>query len=212
MARTPQKPDGKRASSRSAVIAVAIVGLLVLAAGAILGTVFRDNPKGAAGTALAGLIGGPFHLTDQNGKPFTDADLKGKWNLLFFGYTHCPDTCPTALNELSLAIDRLGKKRDDVRIVLISVDPERDTPAVLKSYVESFDAPIVALTGTADEVKQAAASYRVFYAKHPRSDGNYDMDHSALIYVMDPQGRFTSTFAPDDRADAISKRLEKLLS
>ncbi|HEX3864103.1 MAG TPA: SCO family protein [Stellaceae bacterium] len=209
MARTSQKPPG---SPRFALIAVAMAGLLILAAGALIGFMHRDTTKGAAGTALAGLIGGPFHLIDQNGKPFTDADLKGKWNLVFFGYTHCPDTCPTALNELSLALDKLGKKAGEVRIVLISVDPERDTPAVLKSYVESFDAPIVALSGTPEEVKQAAASYRVYYAKHPRADGGYDMDHSALIYVMDPQGRFTSTFAPDDQADAISKRLEKLLS
>jgi len=171
-----------------------------------------EDPKGAGGTLLASAIGGPFHLIDQNGKPVSDTDLKGKWQLLFFGYTHCPDTCPTALNEISLALDRLGKKRDEVEIVFITVDPERDTPQVLKSYVESFDAQISALTGNPDQVAQAARAYRVYYAKHPRPDGGYDMDHSAVIYIMDPQGRFTATFTPDATADAMAERLQKLLS
>jgi protein SCO1 len=209
MAPTPEKPVG---APRYVVIAVTLAGLLVLAAGALFGLAFRDNPKGAAGTLLASAIGGPFHLVDQNGKPFSDADLKGKWHLVFFGYTHCPDTCPTALNEMALALDRLGEKRGEVEIVLITVDPDRDTPEVLKSYVESFDAPIVALTGTAEEVAQAAKNYRVYYAKHPHGDGGYDMDHSAVVYVMDPAGRFTATFTPDSTAQAIAERLQKLLS
>ena len=97
-------------------------------------------------------------------------------------------------------------------IVFISVDPARDTPEVLKSYVESFGGPIEALTGTPDEVAQAAKDYKVFYAKHPRADGGYDMDHSALIYVMDPNGRFVSTFTPDDTSDTMAARLKKLVS
>jgi protein SCO1/2 len=161
---------------------------------------------------LGSAIGGPFHLVDQNGKPVSDADLKGKWQLVFFGYTHCPDTCPTALNEISLALDQLGTKRDEVEVVFITVDPERDTPDVLKSYVQSFDASIIALTGSPEAVAQAAKDYRVYYAKHSRPDGGYDMDHSAVIYIMDPQGRFTATFTPDATADAMAERLQKLLS
>jgi protein SCO1 len=209
MASPPSKPGS---APRFAVIAVTLAGLLVLAAGGLLGLAYRDDPKGAAGTLLASAIGGPFHLVDQNGKPFGDSDLKGKWHLVFFGYTHCPDACPTALNEMALALDHLGKERDDVGIVFITVDPERDTTEALKSYVESFDAPMVALTGTAEEVAQAAKGYRVYYAKHPRVDGDYDMDHSAVIYVMDPQGRFVATFTPDSTAEAIAQRLQKLLS
>jgi protein SCO1/2 len=208
MPRTSNKPHG---STRFVVAAVLLAAALVLAAGALLGLALHENPKGVGGTLLASAIGGPFHLVDQNGKAVSDADLKGKWQLLFFGYTHCPDTCPTALNEISLALDRLGKKRNEVEIVFITVDPERDTPEVLKSYVESFDAPIIALTGAADQVAQAAKAYRVYYAKHPRPDGSYDMDHSAVIYVMDPQGRFTATFTPDATADAMAERLQKLL-
>jgi protein SCO1/2 len=190
-----------------------LAALLVVAAGALLALAVRETPRGgAAGTALANAIGGPFRLIDQNGKPVSDADLKGKWQLVFFGYTHCPDACPTALNEIALALDQLGVKRDEVEIVFITVDPERDTPAVMKAYVQSFDARIIALTGSPDAVAQAAKAYRVYYAKHPRGDGEYDMDHSAVIYVMNPEGRFTATFTPDSTADAIAQRLQKLLS
>ena len=206
------RPANPRTPPRFALIAIVFAGVLVIAAGVLLALALRETPRGAAGTALASAIGGQFQLLDQNGKPFSDANLKGKWHLIFFGYTHCPDACPTALNEMSLALDRLGIKRDEVGVVFITVDPERDTPDVLKSYVQSFDAPIVALTGSPEAVSQAAKAYRVFYAKHPRADGDYDMDHSAVIYVMNPEGRFTATFTPDSSADAIVQRLQKLIS
>ena len=210
MAKTTGKPAG---SPRFALIAVVMAGLLIVAASGLFVYGLRQNPKGAAATLLGGSIGGPFHLIDQNGKPFGDADLKGKWHLVFFGYTHCPDVCPTTLNEISLALEKLGKpERDDVGVVFISVDPERDTPAVLKSYVQSFDAPITALSGSDAAVAEAAKAYHVYYAKHPRDDGGYDMDHSAVVYVMDPKGRFTATFTPDATATAIAARLHKLLS
>ncbi|HEY4471124.1 MAG TPA: SCO family protein [Stellaceae bacterium] len=205
-------PANPRTPPRFALVAIVFAGALVIAAGVLLALALRETPRGAAGTALASAIGGPFELIDQNGKPFSDADLKGKWHLIFFGYTHCPDACPTALNEMSLALDRLGMKRDEVGVVFITVDPERDTPEALKSYVQSFDAPIVALTGSPEAVAQAAKAYRVFYARHPRADGDYDMDHSAVIYVMNPEGRFTATFTPDSSADAIVQRLQKLIS
>ncbi len=205
---TAQKPAG---SPRFVLIAVILAGLLVLAAGTLLGFALKQRPQD--GGLLASAIGGPFHLVDQNGKPFTDADLKGKWHLVFFGYTHCPDVCPTTLNDLSLAFDKLSKQeRAEVGIVFISVDPERDTPQVMKSYLASFDAPAIGLTGTVDEVKQAAQAYRVYYAKHPLSGGDYEMDHSALIYVMDPQGRFNSTLSLDSTAEQMAARLQKLLS
>lgn len=213
MARASKKPAGDKPAGapRSILIAVSLAGLLVLAAGALVGYAFRTGPNGP--DVLSSAIGGPFHLVNQNGKPFSDADLKGKWDLVFFGYTHCPDICPTTLNELSLALDKLGKKEaGEVKVVFISVDPERDTPAVLKSYVESFDAPIIALTGTDAEVKQAAKDYHVYYAKHVRPDGGYDMDHSAFVYVMDPKGRFTATITPDEAAEDIEAKLRKLVS
>ena len=197
---------------RFVLVAVLLGGLVILAAGAVLGLGLREAPKGAAGTLLASAIGGPFRLVDQNGKTVTEADLKGKWSLIYFGYTHCPDACPTTLNEIAIALDDLGPKRDAVRPVFITVDPERDTPEVLKSYVTSFDAPILALTGTPEAVAQAAKDYRVYYAKHPEPGGDYSMDHSSVIYVMDPEGRFTATFTPESSPEDIAARLKKLLA
>jgi protein SCO1 len=215
MARSPVAgPSGKLMrgkSPRLLLIAVGLAGLVILAAGTFLALELRDNPRGVAGTALASAIGGPFRLTDQNGKTVTDTDLRGKWSLIYFGYTHCPDACPTALNDISIALEQLGPKRDAVRPVFITVDPERDTPDALKAYVTSFDAPILALTGTAEEVAQAAKAYRVYYAKHPEAGGDYSMDHSSVIYVMDPQGRLTATFTHESPPEQIAERLKKLL-
>lgn len=208
----PSAPEPQTGTPRFRLIAVALAGCLVLAAGLLLFVGLRDNPRGIAGTVLSSTIGGPFRLTDQNGRPFTDSDLKGKWHLVFFGYTHCPDVCPTTLNNLALALDRLGTERDRVGIVMITVDPERDTQETLKSYIASFDAPVTALTGTPEQVAGAEKAYRVYSAKRPTQGGDYDMDHSAIIYVMDPQGRFTATFTPDTGADAVAERLHKLLS
>jgi protein SCO1/2 len=216
MARNPpagspgKLPPGR--SPRFLLVAAILAGLVILGVGAFLALALRDSPRGVAGTALASAIGGPFRLTDQNGKTVTDADLKGKWSLVYFGYTHCPDACPTALNDISIALDDLGAKRDAVRPVFITVDPERDTPEALKAYVTSFDAPILALTGTPEEVAQAAKGYRVYYAKHPEPGGDYSMDHSSVIYVMDPQGRFTASFTHESTPEQIAERLKKLLT
>jgi protein SCO1 len=193
-------------------VVVLLAGFAILGAGAFLALSLHETPRGAAGTLLASAIGGPFRLVDQNGKTVTDGDLKGKWSLVYFGYTHCPDACPTALNDISIALDELGPKRGAVRPVFITVDPERDTPEVLKSYVTSFDAPILALTGTPEEIAQAAKDYRVYYAKHPEAGGDYSMDHSSVIYVMDPQGRFTASFTHESSPEEIAERLKKLLS
>src|SRR5689334_20936639 len=124
----PAAPEPRIGTPRFLLIAVALAAFLVLATGLLLFVGLRDNPRGIAGSVLSAAIGGPFQLVDQNGKPFTDADLRGKWHLVFFGYTHCPDVCPTTLNNLALAMDRLGEQRNKVGIVFITVDPERDTP------------------------------------------------------------------------------------
>jgi protein SCO1 len=215
LADIPQKPVAPKpaGSPRYMLIAAVMAAVLVLAAGGLVGLALWGSPKDGPGSFLAGSIGGPFRLVDQDGKPFTDADLKGKWHLVFFGFTHCDDTCPTTLNEMSQALDQLsGKQRADVRIVFITVDPWRDTPQVLKSYVAKFAGPIVGLTGSGDQVKQAEAAYRVYSAKHPLPGGGYDMDHSALIYVMDPEGRFTATLSIESQADEMAARLRQLLS
>lgn len=209
MARSAPPAGG---SPRFVLVAVAAVGLLILAAGALIGLGLRAGPPGSGGNPLSAAVGGPFHLVDQNGKPFSDADMKGKWQLVYFGYTHCPDACPTALNDMALALDKIGSRRGDVGIVFITVDPARDTQAVLKDYVASFDAPIVALTGTDAEIAQAASAYHVYYAKHAEKGGGYSMDHSSIIYVMDPQGRFTASFTHENSPEEIAGRLDKLVS
>ena len=196
---------------RFLLVAAILAGLVIIGTGTFLVLALRDTPRGAAGTALTSAIGGPFQLVDQNGKTVTDADLKGKWSLIYFGYTHCPDACPTALNDISIALSELGPKRDAVRPVFITVDPERDTPETLKAYVTSFDAPILALTGTADQVATAAKGYRVYYAKHPEAGDDYSMDHSSVLYVMDPEGRFTASFTHESAPEQISERLKKLI-
>ena len=197
---------------RFVLLTALFAGLVILGAGAFLVLSLHETPRGAAGTLLASAIGGPFRLVDQNGKTVTDADLKGKWSLVYFGYTHCPDACPTALNDISIAVSELGPKRDAVRPVFITVDPERDTPESLKAYVTSFDGPILALTGTAEQVAKAAKGYRVYYAKHPEAGGDYSMDHSSVIYVMDPEGRFTASFTHENTPEDIAERLKKLLA
>lgn len=199
-------------SSRLVLAVALLAGFAILGAGGFLALALHDNPRGAAGTVLGSAIGGPFRLVDQNGKTVADTDLAGKWLLVYFGYTHCPDACPTALNNIALALADLGAKRGEVRPIFITIDPERDTPQALKDYVASFDAPILALTGSAAQIAQAAKDYHVYYAKHPEAGGDYSMDHTSIIYVMDPRGRFTASFTGEDTPEDIAERLKKLLA
>jgi len=155
-------------------------------------------------------IGGPFSLLDGDGRTVTDRDFRGRLMLVYFGYTHCPDACPTALQGMSTALDGLGGKRQQVAPIFITVDPERDTPAVMKEYAANFGPEITALSGSTDAVKQAAQSYRVYYAKHPTTDG-YDMDHSSFIYLIDRQGRFLANFSDQTPPEQIAAKLRGLV-
>ena len=201
-----------RQQPRLLLAAALLAGFAILGAGAFVALDLRDSPRGAAGTLLSSAIGGPFKLVDQNGKTVTNTDLEGKWLLVYFGYTHCPDACPTALNNIALALRDLGAEKQQVRPVFITVDPERDTSSAMKDYVQAFDAPIVALTGSDAAIAQAAKEYRVYYAKHAEAGGEYSMDHSSIIYVMDPKGRFTASFTGEDPPAQIAARLKKLLT
>jgi protein SCO1/2 len=212
MARNRRPAGREQESSRLLLAAAIIAGVLILGAGAFVGLELQNSPRGVAGGVLGSAIGGPFRLVDQNGKTVSNTDLEGKWLLVYFGYTHCPDACPTALNDIALALDDLGPKRSEVQPVFITVDPERDTSAVMKDYVASFDAPILALTGTPEAIAQAAKNYRVYYAKHPEPGGDYSMDHSSVIYVMDPKGRFTASFTHQSTPEEMAARLKKLLA
>jgi len=156
-------------------------------------------------------IGGPFSLTDQNGRAVTDRDLKGHPFLVFFGFTHCPDVCPTALFEVSEIMRALGPDADRVRALFVTVDPERDTPATLKDYLSSFDPHLSALTGDLEAVAAMAKAYRVYYKKVPLSEGGYTMDHTAIVYLMNKEGKFVSPFNIKRPPDVAAADLRKYL-
>ena len=151
------------------------------------------GPESLASTSAA--IGGPFKLTDQNGKPITERDLKGRPSLVFFGFTHCPEVCPTALFDISEILSKLGPDANKVNAVFITVDPERDTPAVLKDYLASFNPRLVGVGGDAEQLAAVAKAYRVYYKKVPTKDGDYTMDHTAIVYLMDKNGQFVAPFS-----------------
>jgi protein SCO1/2 len=142
----------------------------------------------------AAAIGGPFRLIDQNGRTTTEQDLSGHPSLVFFGFTHCPDVCPTTLFDMSQVMQALGADADRARGVFITVDPERDTQPVLKEYLSSFDPHLSGLTGELAAISAVAKEYRVYFKKVPLDRGDYTMDHSAIVYLMDKQYHFVSPF------------------
>jgi protein SCO1/2 len=196
----PAKPNA--APGLTPRILTAVAAFLVLAGAAfwILMTPSRSGPA---------LIGGPFQLQTAGGKTLTDADLKGHPFLVYFGYTHCPDVCPTTLAQIS---DVLGKMPDKpIRALFVTVDPERDTPAMMADYVSSFDPRIVGLSGTPQEIAQVEKAYRVYARKAPTKDGDYSMDHSSIVYLMDARGGFIEAFNLDRMPEASAKELEGYL-
>jgi len=156
-------------------------------------------------------IGGPFRLTDQNGKTFTDQDLKGRPFLAFFGFTHCPEVCPTTLFEVSEILRKLGPDADRVGALFVTVDPERDTAPALKEYMSSFDPHLTGLTGEVADIAAVAKAYRVYFKKVPVEGGDYTMDHTAIVYLMDKQGRFVSPFSLKRAVDVSVADLRKHL-
>jgi protein SCO1 len=194
--------------TRSASVAL-VLGLLVgLSACARHGFNGDCAPQAAA----SAVPGGPFTLVNQDGKPVDQQVLAGKWSVVFFGYTFCPDFCPTTLTTLGKAMDDLGPKAKDVQVLFVSIDPGRDTPAAMKSYISSrvFPKNMMGLTGTPAEVARIAAGYKVYYQKEGTGP-NYSMDHSTALYLMDPCGKFHSVIAdgltPDQDAQAISEAM-----
>lgn len=188
-----------------AVVAVAIGAAVAAGVGRQAAAPAGGDP---ASQSAAAQVGGPFQLTDQTGRAVDQSILKGKWSLVFFGYTSCPDICPTTLQALAAAQDRLGADAAKTQVVLISVDPDRDKPAELKAYLDQpgFPKGAVGLTGTPQQVADVAREYRAYYKKRPRPDGTgYDMDHSGFVYLMDPNGRFRlPTLSEQQGPDAIA--------
>ena len=151
-------------------------------------------------------IGGPFVLSAQDGRKVTQADFAGAPFLVFFGYTHCPDVCPTTLFDVSQIFAKLGKDRK-IAAAFITVDPERDTPAVMKDFMASFDPRILALSGPPDALQPVLKAYRVYAKKVAGKDGEYSMDHTALVYLMDKNGRFASSFNTMQTPEAAAREL-----
>jgi len=156
-------------------------------------------------------IGGAFQLTDQNGRTVTEQSLRGKPTLIFFGYTHCPDVCPTSLFEISEVLRAMGKDADRVNAYFISVDPERDTPSTMKDYLSSFDPHLEGLSGDPAATTTVLTAYRVYAKKVPMKDGDYTMDHTALIYLMDRDGRFVAPFNLKRSPEEATAELKRYL-
>lgn len=164
------------------------------------------------------VVTGEFSLIDHHGSAVTDEDYRGSWLLIFFGYTYCPDVCPTSLGVVSLVMDELGKDAAKVQPLFITVDPERDTPEVMADYVAAFHPRIIGLTGSLEQIKAAAHSHRAYYAKAPVEEGGeitpdeYGMDHSAYLYLMDAQGVYAHVFSPTDTSDDIAAGIRKFMN
>jgi protein SCO1/2 len=193
-------------ASRIMLVFAAFLGGLVLFFGAIVFVTGRA-PIGPAVAA----VGGPFHLEDQNGKLVSDADMKGKPFLVFFGFTHCPDICPTTLFEISQMMKALGPDADRTGALFITVDPERDTATVLKDYLSNFDPHLRGLTGDRPSIDAAIKAYRVYAKKIPLENGDYTMDHTAVVYLMDKDGNFVAPFSVGRAPEAEAADLRRYL-
>lgn len=195
---------------RIVIIAVAALAVVALAT---LGRVYL----GSGGSSSSGnvKIGGPFQLTDHDGKAVTDETYRGKYMLVYFGYTFCPDVCPTSLSLMADALDMLPKdKLDQIVPIFISVDPDRDTPAVLKDYVPNFHDNIIGMTGTHEQIKAVSRAYKAYYAKvnEDDPDGNYLMDHSSVTYLMGPDGLYAAHFSHGTPSPNMAKRLGEIIN
>jgi protein SCO1/2 len=182
----------------------------IVAAGALwrLGDI-RSHRTTETVTIAPANIGGPFTLTDQDGMRRSDAEFRGKYMLVFFGYTFCPDVCPTTLAVMGAALDKMGPQADRIVPIFITVDPQRDSAPVLKAYISAFGSKFVGFTGTDEEIAAAAKAYRVYYQAHKDQGENYAVDHSGVVYLMDKSGTFLANYSLDTAADRLAVDLAK---
>lgn len=195
------------------VIAAGLGGFLIANTAKLSGgPAARTKIIGTTGTVAGASIGGPFTLTNHRGEIVTERDYLGKHTLIFFGFTHCPDICPTTMNEIAFALDQLGGKAKDVNAVFVTIDPERDNPEALGDYMELFDKRITGLTGTPEQIAGVAKAFRIFYTKNistgeqakPKEDRFYLMDHSSITYLMSPTGEFIRHYSYGTPAKALA--------
>jgi protein SCO1/2 len=196
-------------------LALAFAGLLT---GAALGflALRASGPSVEGESTVTGrpTVGGPFSLIDQDGKHVTDKDYRGRYMLVFFGYTNCPDICPAGLQVMSAALDKLGKRADDVVPIFITLDPTQDTPEKLKTYVKAFSPRLIGLTGSEADIAATAKAYRVYYQKVPddKDPTRYSIDHSAIFYLMGKDGALLTPIPHTNDVDQLTATLDKALS
>jgi protein SCO1 len=212
----PSSIANKAAMKRQTLIGLAaglvlIAGIGLVAAYALL----ADRGQGATPIAApSSAAGGPFTLVDGTGATITDQTFRGRWELVFFGYTYCPDLCPTTLSTIADALHELGPLAAQIQPIFITIDPRRDTQEVVGAYVKNFDPRIVGLTGSPEAIAAVAAEYKVYYAVHKTGDGpdDYLMDHSGFVYLMNPEGKFARVLSGDTSGKAMADKLRPFLS
>jgi cytochrome oxidase Cu insertion factor (SCO1/SenC/PrrC family) len=194
-------------------IVIFLVGLAVLIGGLVVEYLYLNAPDPVLGeiASVGTAIGGPFTLVDQNGATRRAEDFHGQLMLIYFGYTYCPDVCPTELQTMSDALDQLGEKGATIQPIFITVDPQRDTPTQLKAYAANFNPRLLALTGSAAQIAEAARAYKVFYQPVKQADGDYLMDHSSIVYLMDRNGRYLAHFGGNLTAEKMAVAIAKYL-
>jgi len=193
----------------------ALIPYLLLVAALAGGLLWHESEMvpGMGRTVTTGqaTVGGPFRLTDQTGKTVGDADFRGRYMLVYFGYSFCPDVCPTTLGVMAQAFEKMGADSARIVPIFITVDPARDTPKVLADYMKAFGPQFVGLTGSDAEIKAVEKQYRVYAAKRPLANGNYGMDHSSVMYLMGPTGKMVSFYdeaiSPDDLAKDLKQKI-----
>lgn len=193
------------------LIVAGVAAALLVGAAAI---VLVGGPVTSPPVVQTADVGGPFTLTNGAGQAVTNDTFRGKYLLVYFGYTFCPDVCPTTLNDVAQALDKMGPAANRLQPLFITIDPARDTPAVVRQYTAAFSPRLEGLTGTADQIAAVAKEYHVYYAKHANGSNpaDYTMDHSSVLYVMGPDGNFIGVIRADQGADAIARDLTKLMA
>ena len=195
-------PGPQRPASFLLAVGGLVVAVLLLGAGLFMWFNGDAGPK----------VGGPFALENGNGQVVTDRTFRGKYMLVYFGYTHCPDVCPTTLNAVADALDKLGPLANKLQPVFITIDPKRDTPAVMKEYAAAFTPRLVGLTGTPEQIAKVAKEYHVFYSVTQKAPNDYEVDHSSVLYLMGPKGKFVAPLRTGETGEEIANRLRKLMS
>ena len=196
-------PGPQRPASFLLAVAGLVVAVLLLGGGAFMWLSGNAGPT----------VGGPFTLENGSGQTVTDKTFRGKYMLVYFGYTFCPDVCPTTLNHVADALDKLGPEANRLTPVFITVDPKRDTPAVMQQYTAAFTRRLVGLTGTPEQIAKVAKEYHVYYSIHRTGPGpdDYSVDHSSVLYLMDPKGKFVAPVRADNSGDELANELRGLI-